>query len=65
VKVTTPAETVKLAHSATTVEKLTVYVAALSKITLSADVGTEAPPVPPDVADQLAAVVQVPLPLIQ
>jgi hypothetical protein len=38
-----------------------------SKNTLSAAVGTEAPPAPPDVADQLVVLVlsQVPVPRIQ
>jgi hypothetical protein len=44
-----------------------VYVAAWSKKTLSATVGTEAPPPPPEVADQLVVddVFQVPVPPTQ
>jgi hypothetical protein len=65
-KVTVPAETVKSAHDETEDDAVvTVYVATLSKIALSDDVGTDAPPVPPDVVDQLAVEAQLPLPLIQ
>jgi len=52
--VTDPADTVIFKHLTvpSAPEIVTVYVVAWSKNTLSADVGTLAPPAPPEVVDQ-------------
>ena len=57
-KVTDPAEQVKFRHMEAVVDSVTVYVADWSKNTSSVDVGTLAPPAPPEGADQF--VVRVP-----
>ena len=65
-KVTVPAETVKSRHRSAPV-MVTVYVAAWSKNTESAAVGTDAPPAPPEMVDQLVVdvVFHVPVPPTQ
>ena len=65
-KVTVPADTVMLKQVNAPV-KVTVYVAAWSKITLSAAVGTDAPEPPPEDEDQLVVdeVFHVPVPPTQ
>ena len=65
-KVTVPAETLMFKQASAPVI-VTVYVPAWLKNTESAVVGTEAPPGPPDVADQLVVLVvfQVPVPPTQ
>jgi len=59
-----------MSNAAAFVPTVTAYAVALDnelKMTLSADVGAEAPPRPPEVADQLVVVVasQVPAPPLQ